>query len=140
MTEDHKLEGVLSLIRGRDKGVVGALEVYGRGADIRFKKDSFVIIGFLPVTKDKMRQMVGRSSRTFGNHKSKLIAVHKTLTSGEVDRHLDSTNNISMFDGLDIAKVMRGRRRSQTPNDASILNIFKKGWLFKLNKISKVLG
>ena len=71
----------MSLIRQQDKGVVATLREYGRGADIRFKVDSLVLIGFLPLMFDSVLQMTGRASRTMGNHRSKLIAIHQTLPS-----------------------------------------------------------
>ena len=66
ISDDQQLLDVMSTIRHKDRGVVGALDYYGRGADIRFRLDSFVIIGFLPQKYDYVRQMIGRSSRTLG--------------------------------------------------------------------------
>ena len=51
---DHQLQNVMSLIRTQERGVVATLGDYGRGADIRFKVDSFVLIGFLPHMYDSV--------------------------------------------------------------------------------------
>ena len=108
----------MSTIRHKDRGVVGALDYYGRGADIRFRLDSFVIIGFLPQKYDYVRQMIGRSSRTLGQHFAKLIAYDKKIPSEAVTDRLEFLNNVKMEDGLDIVKIMRGRRRSNIANDS----------------------
>ena len=79
------------------------MKEYGRGADIRFKVDSFVVIGFLPSMYDSVLQMTGRSSRTMGNHRSKLIAIHGNLPSDGVEAHLKQTNTYNMEDGLEIS-------------------------------------
>lgn len=64
ITEDLALEPTMSVIRNNNTGVVAALGVYGRGADIRFRVDSHVIVAFIPHRLDILTQMVGRSSRT----------------------------------------------------------------------------
>ena len=45
---DQELETLKTVIKGKDRGVVATLAYYGRGTDIRFKDDSYVIIGFTP--------------------------------------------------------------------------------------------
>ena len=45
---DDSLEQLMDSIRDDETGVVATLGSYGRGMDIRFGKDSFVIIGYIP--------------------------------------------------------------------------------------------
>ena len=81
---DPQIVRMMSEIRPLDRGVVATIGEYGRGLDIRLKVDSFVVIGFLPSRYDNVLQMSGRSSRSQGNHKSKLIAIHPDITSAHV--------------------------------------------------------
>lgn len=129
----------MSVIRQKDKGVVATLGSYGRGVDIRFAVDSLVIIGFIPDRLDNVRQMAGRSSRTLGVHSSRLIAQHTFLTSQSVQSHLTAMNEYNMEDGMRIAKIMRGRRRSNVTDDSVIMPFFAKGWRFKADKLVKKL-
>ena len=40
-----------------DKGVVAALDQYGRGTDIRFNVDCTVVVGFTPTRMEEVRQI-----------------------------------------------------------------------------------
>ena len=46
--DDKKLETSMGIVARQTKGVLCALPKYGRGCDIKFKTDSFVLIGYLP--------------------------------------------------------------------------------------------
>ena len=93
----------MNMIRQQDRGVVAAVKEYGRGADIRFKVDSFVVIAFLPTMYDNVLQITGRSSRTMGSHKSKLIAIHDRHLSDSIEEYLKSTNHYKMEDGIEVS-------------------------------------
>lgn len=98
-------------IRFQDKGVVATLSRYGRGADIRFKTDSFVIIGFAPKSMDQVVQMTGRSSRKMGTHESMVMAVDGENDEQALRAHLIHQNKLPIKQGVRVAKVMIGRRR-----------------------------
>ena len=70
-------------------------------------------------------------------HRCKLIAHHKTLTSQGVKDRLEASNTIDLKDGIDIARVMRGRSRSRNFDDETIQHLFKKGWCFNIKKLTK---
>ena len=120
--------------------MVAAVKEYGRGADIRFKVDSFVVIAFLPTMYDNVLQMTGRSSRTMGNHKSKLIAIHEKHLSEGIEDFLKSTNHYNIEDGLEVSSIMLGRRLSKENSDAPLLKAFKHGWKFPVKRIRTILG
>ena len=61
--EDKKLENTMAIVERQTKGLLCALPKYGRGCDIKFKTDSFVLIGYLPKRLSTIQQMTGRSSR-----------------------------------------------------------------------------
>lgn len=90
--DDRSLEQLLGSIRERNRGVVATLASYGRGADIRFKTDSFVIIGFVPKEIDSVRQMTGRSSRTMRLSRSKIVAMDKFETDESIVQKLAGSN------------------------------------------------
>ena len=46
--DDKQLEKSLAVVGSQSKGLLCALPQYGRGVDIKFKTDSFVLIGYLP--------------------------------------------------------------------------------------------
>ena len=46
--DDKQLERSLAVVGSQSKGLLCALPKYGRGADIKFKTDSFVLIGYMP--------------------------------------------------------------------------------------------
>ena len=54
-------------------GIIVALDKYGRGTDLRFLKDSHVIVGYLPNNLNEANQLAGRSSRTMKNHNADII-------------------------------------------------------------------
>ena len=81
-TSDTEMATTLGVIGNLERGLVAALDSYGRGIDIRFKVDSFVLIGFLPERLEAVKQMSGRSSRTMKKHFSKLVCIDKLLLSG----------------------------------------------------------
>ena len=90
-------------LRNLKKGVVAALERFGRGTDISFKVDSYVLIGYKPARLDIVRQMAGRSSRSMGRHMSKVICSDKTLTSGCIEDNLRGRNFEFIKDGIEAA-------------------------------------
>ena len=66
--EDHQVKSIRACIRHLSKGVFVALEKYGRGTDLRFDRNSYVVIAFSPDRMDHVQQMIGRSSRTMEAH------------------------------------------------------------------------
>ena len=90
VTTDEEFEKVLSLIRKRTSGVVAAIGKYGRGADIRFATDSYVVIGYLPTNMDQVRQFTGRSSRTMQVHNSLVVCIDKEATPRCIKERLDN--------------------------------------------------
>ena len=46
--DDRNLEQSMAMVASQTKGLLCALSKYGRGSDIRFKTDSFILIGYLP--------------------------------------------------------------------------------------------
>lgn len=91
-TDDMQLSQMMGAIRHQEKGVVATLKAYGRGADIRFEKDSFVVIGFTPKRMDEVKQMTGRSSRTMKTHMSKVIVVDPKGNPADVQKDLKDKN------------------------------------------------
>ena len=45
---ETQLEQSMAVVASQTKGLLCALPKYGRGSNIRFKEDSFVLIGYLP--------------------------------------------------------------------------------------------
>ena len=83
---------------------MATLEKYGRGTDISFQVDSFVLIAYRPPRKDVARQMLGRSSRRMGGHVGKVLFIDKLLaTERDVEDHLDGSNFAFIKDGIEIA-------------------------------------
>ena len=73
VTTDVEMSNTLAIVRDKEDGIFATLARYGRGVDVRFKKDSVVIVGYLPERMETLRQMAGRSSRTMGKHRVKLV-------------------------------------------------------------------
>jgi len=70
LLENHHFSAVKHDIQLTKTGVLIAMDMYGRGADLKFGADSFVLIAFLPDKLDEVLQMTGRSSRTLQTHRS----------------------------------------------------------------------
>ena len=128
----------LSVIGTLSRGLIAASDVYGRGIDMRFKIDSFVLISFMPKRLAYVHQMMGRSSRTMGKNYCKLVCVDKILTNDRVEDRIRALNFVFLKDGLKIAKIMRGRRRKGLSDDALLMKAFKQGWRMNLSKIKKL--
>ena len=136
-TNDTEILVTLSVIENQSHGIVAVTEAYARGTDIRFSQDSFVLIGFLPERLAVVHQMMGRSSRTMGRHRCKLVCTDKILTSDCVEDRIGALNFVFLKDGIRIAKVMRGRRRSKIKDDSVLEPAFKQGWRTQMSKIKK---
>ena len=63
-TTDAKLLQARSYLKEEDNGLVVIDRKFGRGSDIRFKVDSYVIVTFVPDNELELMQLAGRSSRT----------------------------------------------------------------------------
>lgn len=63
MTE-AKLLQARSYLKEEEKGLIVMDRKYGRGADVRFKVDSYVLVTFAPKNEIELSQYAGRSSRT----------------------------------------------------------------------------
>jgi len=134
------LEQVMSVIRHNTSGVVITLAQYGRGADIRFKKDSFVIIGYIPVRLDIVSQMIGRSSRTMKIHQGKLIGVDKHLTAVSLVDKLKASNGYQMRDGIRVAKILIGQYLAGNEDDSKLAKALKNEWRVDIKRLSSVLS
>ena len=75
-----------------------------------------------------------------GTHESRLIAVNKNVTTQSCQEWLESRNQYMMKDGIQIAKILRGRSREGINDDSSFVNIFKNGWQIELKKLSSRIG
>ena len=67
MTE-AKLLQARSYLRQEERGLIVMDRKYGRGADVRFKVDSYVLVIFQPDNEVELNQYAGRSSRTMKQH------------------------------------------------------------------------
>ena len=82
--DDKKLELSMARVSSQTKGLLCSLPKYGRGSDIRFKTDSFVLIGYLPERLETIKQMTGRSSRKMKSHHSRVMCIHQKLDNNSV--------------------------------------------------------
>ena len=83
--EDKQLNALIAMIRNMDRGIIVAMDKYGRGTDLRFVTDSHVIINFKPKTLDRVYQMAGRSSRKMKIHMATLICEDPILTDDTIE-------------------------------------------------------
>ena len=67
MTE-AKLLQARSFLKEEESGLIVMDRKHGRGADVRFKKDSYVLVTFQPENEVELNQYAGRSSRTMKQH------------------------------------------------------------------------
>lgn len=90
ITDDSQVQQVCAVIKSQSRGVLAVLQKYGRGTDIAFKTDCFVVVAFKPASPEVLRQMTGRSSRRMGKHVSKVIVVDPNLDAIGMETSIDN--------------------------------------------------
>ena len=92
-------------------------------------RTALLIIGYLPLRMESVRQMAGRSSRSMGRHRCKLVCCDSLLTKDQVEGRLEALDFEIVRQGMEVTRVMRGRRSSRIEVDRSLLIAFRSGWL-----------
>ena len=74
-----------------------------------------------------------------GRHISKVIMVDKRLRSADVEDYLAGHNFALLKDGVEVAQMMRGRRRMGEVNDSPYFKMLKASWMIKCHKLKVAL-
>ena len=83
-----------------DNGVLCMVKKYARGTDLRFLKDSFIIVAYMPRDSTEAKQICGRSSRTMATHHCAFVIYHPTLNLSALKSILDNNSYGNLKDGL----------------------------------------
>ena len=92
-----------------------------------------------PKTLDEANQMAGRSSRSMKSHNAHVICQDFFATSETIREKLIVDGIHKLKDGIDVAELMRGRRRLNINDDSRIEKQIKDGWKTKMQPIIKRL-
>ena len=84
--------------------------------------------------------MAGRSSRTLDHHRCKVIGKCKRFSQEEVRDGLKASNRYNLKEGIEVAKLFRGRRRLGIGDDSELAGLLKPDWRTALNPIRRKLG
>ena len=83
-TTDTKLIHFRKYLKEESEGIIVLDRKYGRGSDIRFKVDSYVLVTFIPNDSLELTQLSGRSSRTMKQHCCAVVTQHETMDADNI--------------------------------------------------------
>ena len=127
-------------IRDLAQGVLAVDRKYGRGADLRFARDSHILVPFQLELKSELHQLMGRSSRTGARNFGTFIYQDEQLSADTVIEMLTVNDNTVLNENARVINIMRGRRFLNVKDDSELLKLFKLGWNFDHNRIVKIVG
>ena len=128
-TTEPKLLQARSYLKEESKGILAIDRKFGRGSDVRFKVDSYVLVTFQPDDEQEMHQLAGRSSRTMKRHQCLVLVESPDKDSAQIKNTIRTGKESKEKDGIEIAKIMIGRSLSDAGSDRDLGSLFKKTWM-----------
>ena len=122
-TTDNKLIHFRNYLKEENEGLIVLDRKYGRGSDIRFKVDSFVLVTFIPNDTLELTQLAGRSSRTMKQHSCAVVTQHNIMNADNIRHKVEAGNRnvLKEKNGIEVVKIMIGRRFAGVSSDRELV-------------------
>ena len=139
MTDSKALQA-RNYLKAVSKGLIVIDRQFGRGLDIRCKVDSHVLITFEPRDQIEAQQMAGRSSRTMKTHECSVVVQNNSIDAEVIRERVAAAGGGNEKDGIEVVKIMMGRRIAGVDTDQEIRQLFKKTWMIFENSLVRTLS